>query len=162
MISYMCRGLTIVNPNKINYITKYNKENYKMYQFRVRKNDEEVIQKLEGVSNRNSYITKLIREDISSNVLTIKQIKQLLKPVIEKYKIDEVYLFGSYARGEAHSGSDVDIYCSRGKIRSLYDLVDFKEDLENALGKKVDVVTIGSQMDDSFRKHLEEDKIKIC
>ena len=133
-----------------------------MYQFRVRKTDEDIIQKLEGISNRNSYIMKLIKDDLSSEVLTIKQIKQLIKPVIDKYKNEEVYLFGSYARGEARSDSDIDIYCSRGKIRSLYDLVDFKEDLENALGKKVDVVTIGSQMDDIFRQHLEEDKIKIC
>ncbi len=148
--------------NKLNYIAKYNKENYKMYQFRIRKDDSDIIQKLDSVSNRNNYITKLIRENISSGVLTIKQIKQLIKPVISKYQIEEVFLFGSYARGEANSNSDIDIYCSRGKIRTLYDLTDFKEDLENALGKKVDVVTIGSQMDDSFRKHLEEDKIKIC
>ena len=133
-----------------------------MYQFRIRKDDSDIIQKLDSVSNRNNYITKLIRENISSGVLTIKQIKQLIKPVISKYQIEEVFLFGSYARGEANSNSDIDIYCSRGKIRTLYDLTDFKEDLENALGKKVDVVTIGSQMDDSFRKHLEEDKIKIC
>lgn len=133
-----------------------------MYQFRIRKDDSDIIQKLDSVSNRNSYITELIRENVSSRILTIKQIKQLIKPVISKYQIEEVFLFGSYARGEANSDSDVDIYCSRGKIRSLYDLVDFKEDLENALHKKVDVVTIGSQMDDSFRKHLEEDKIKIC
>lgn len=148
--------------NKLNYIAKYNKENYKMYQFRIRKDDSDIIQKLDSVSNRNNYITKLIRENISSGVLTIKQIKQLIKPVISKYQIEEVFLFGSYARGEANSNSDIDIYCSHGKIRTLYDLTDFKEDLENALGKKVDVVTIGSQMDDSFRKHLEEDKIKIC
>jgi len=133
-----------------------------MYQFRIRKDDSDIIEKLDSVSNRNNYITKLIRENISSGVLTIKQIKQLIKPVISKYQIEEVFLFGSYARGEANSNSDIDIYCSHGKIRTLYDLTDFKEDLENALGKKVDVVTIGSQMDDSFRKHLEEDKIKIC
>lgn len=133
-----------------------------MYQFRIRKDDSDIIEKLDSVSNRNNYITKLIRENISSGVLTIKQIKQLIKPVISKYQIEEVFLFGSYARGEANSNSDIDIYCSRGKIRTLYDLTDYKEDLENALGKKVDVVTIGSQMDDSFRKHLEEDKIKIC
>jgi predicted nucleotidyltransferase len=151
-----------VASNKLNYIAKYNKENYKMYQFRIRKDDSDIIEKLDSVSNRNNYITKLIRENISSGVLTIKQIKQLIKPVISKYQIEEVFLFGSYARGEANSNSDVDIYCYRGKIRTLYDLTDFKEDLENALGKKVDVVTIGSQMDDSFRKHLEEDKIKIC
>ena len=75
--------------NKLNYIAKYNKENYKMYQFRIRKDDSDIIEKLDSVSNRNNYITKLIRENISSGVLTIKQIKQLIKPVIEKHKIEE-------------------------------------------------------------------------
>lgn len=132
-----------------------------MYQFRIRKDDAQVIEKLDQLSNRNSYITNLIRKDISSAVLTIKQIKQLIKPVIVKHKIKDVYLFGSYARGEARSDSDVDIYCDQGDVESLYDEVDFIDELEKALGKKVDVVTIGSQMHEYFKKQLEEDMIKI-
>ena len=42
-----------MSTNKLNYISHYNKENYKMYQFRVKKNNEELIQKLDSVSNRN-------------------------------------------------------------------------------------------------------------
>ena len=144
------------------YISKYNKENYKMYQFRIRKSDEKLIDKLDNIKNRNSYIRDLILEDIDPEILTIKEIKQRIKPVMEKHGIDEVYLFGSYARGEANRNSDVDIYCSSGDIRTLYHEVDFNEELEKALGKKVDVVTIGSQMHDFFRQQLEEDKIRIC
>ena len=82
-------------------------------------------------------------------------------PVIDKHQITEVYIFGSYARGEANGGSDVDIYCGKGDVKSLYDEVDFKEELEIALGKKVDVVTIGSQMHDYFKEQLDKDKIRI-
>ena len=78
-----------------------------------------------------------------------------------KHGIKDVYLFGSYARGEANRNSDVDIYCDSGDLKTLYDEVDFIEELEKSLGKKVDVVTIGSQMHDYFKKQLEEDKIKI-
>ena len=148
--------------SKMEYISKYNKENYKMYQFRIRKSDEKLIDKLDNIKNRNSYIRDLILEDIDPEILTIKEIKQRIKPVMEKHGIDEVYLFGSYARGEANRNSDVDIYCSSGDIRTLYHEVDFNEELEKALGKKVDVVTIGSQMHDFFRQQLEEDKIRIC
>ena len=147
--------------NKLNYIAKYNKENYKMYQFRIRKDDSEIIQKLDSVSNRNSYITELIRENISSRILTIKQIKQLIKPVIEKHKIEDVYLFGSYARGEANGNSDVDIYCSSGDVSTLIEESALIRELETALGKEVDIVTIGSKMHDYFKKQLEEDMIKI-
>jgi hypothetical protein len=150
-----------VASNKLNYIAKYNKENYKMYQFRIRKDDSEIIQKLDSVSNRNSYITELIRENISSRILTIKQIKQLIKPVIEKHKIEDVYLFGSYARGEANGNSDVDIYCSSGDVSTLIEESALIRELETALGKEVDVVTIGSKMHDYFKKQLEEDMIKI-
>ena len=78
-----------------------------------------------------------------------------------RHNIKDVYLFGSYSRGEANRDSDVDIYCDKGDVRSLYDEVGFKEELEAALNKKVDVVTIGSQMHDFFRQQLEKDLIKL-
>lgn len=148
--------------NQLNYISKYNKENYKMYPFRVKKNDIDIINKLENISNRNAYITGLIKEDIDSKVLTIKTIKEKIKPIMNKHNIKDVYLFGSYARGEANSNSDVDIYCDSGDLRSLYDEVNFKEELENALNKKVDVITIGSSMHEYFKEQLEKDLIKLC
>ncbi len=151
-----------MSHNQLNYISKYNKENYKMYPFRVKKNDIDIINKLENISNRNAYITGLIKEDIDSKVLTIKAIKEKIKPIMNKHNIKDVYLFGSYARGEANSNSDVDIYCDSGDLRSLYDEVSFKEELENALNKKVDVITIGSSMHEYFKEQLEKDLIKLC
>ena len=73
--------------NQITYISNYNKKNYKMYQFRVKKNNNELIEKLDSISNRNSYITNLILLDINPSVLTIKQIKEKIKPIIEKHKV---------------------------------------------------------------------------
>ena len=148
--------------NQQKYVSNYNKENYKMYQFRIKKGEDKIIEKLDSVSNRNGYITSLLKEDVEPSILTIKQIKDKIKPVIKRYNVEDVYFFGSYARGEANRDSDVDIYCSSGDIKSLYDEIDFIDELELALGKKVDVVTIGSQMTDFFRLQLEEDKIKIC
>ncbi|MBO4667898.1 MAG: nucleotidyltransferase domain-containing protein [Bacilli bacterium] len=133
-----------------------------MYPFRVKKSDTKLIEKLDTVSNRNGYLTNLILEDIDPSILTIKQIKERIKPVMEKHGIKNVYLFGSYARGEANRNSDVDIYCDSGDVSSLFKAVAFNDELEEALGKKVDVVTIGSQMHDFFRQQLEEDMIKIC
>ena len=147
---------------KINYISSYNKDNYKMYQFRVKKSDNILISKLDNISNRNAYITDLVLEDINPGILTIKQIKEKIRPVITKHGIKDVYLFGSYARGEATRNSDVDIYCDKGDVKGLFESVGLIKEFEKALGKKVDVVTIGSQMNDYFRTQLEEDMIKIC
>ena len=147
---------------QLQYISAYNKENYKMYQFRVKKSDIILINKLDNISNRNAYITDLVLEDINPGILTIKQIKERIKPVIAKHHIKDVYLFGSYARGEATRNSDVDIYCDKGDVDSLWKEVALIREFEEALGKKVDVVTIGSRMNDYFRTQLEEDMIKIC
>ena len=133
-----------------------------MYQFRVKKNNKELIQQLDSVSNRNEYITRLIMDDIKPDILTIKQIRERIKPIMIKHGIKEVYLFGSYSRGEANRNSDVDLYCDKGDVDTLWKLSAFADELEEALGKKVDIVTIGSQMDDYFRQQLEEDMIQIC
>ena len=151
-----------MSSNQLSYISSYNKEKYKMYPFRVKKSDISLIKKLDSLENRNAYIVNLIKEDIDSKVLTIKAIKERIKPIMDKHNIKDVYLFGSYARGEASSNSDIDIYCDSGDLRTLYDEVNFKEELENALNKEVDIVTIGSNMNELFKKKLEEDMIKIC
>ena len=71
-------------------------------------------------------------------------------------------MFGSYSRGEANANSDIDIYCDKGDLRTLYDEIDLIDELEEALGKKVDLITIGSTMQDFFKQQIEEDMIKIC
>jgi predicted nucleotidyltransferase len=50
-------------------------------------------------------------------------------------------VFGSVARGEAGEGSDLDLLVEMEPGRSLLDLVAIKQDLEELLGCKVDVVT---------------------
>lgn len=151
-----------MKADRAKYISEFNKENYKMYPFRVKRSDVELINKLDSVSNRNRYLTNLIMEDVNPDVLTIKQIKDRIRPIAEKHGIKNVYLFGSYARGEANRNSDVDIYCDSGDVDTLWKHSALQDELSAALGKDVDVITIGSQMHDYFRQQLEEDKIKIC
>ena len=151
-----------MSSNQSSYTSRYNKENYKMYPFRVKKCDERLIGKLDSVPNRNEYITNLILEDIDPGVLTLKQIKERLKPVMAKHGIKEVYLFGSYARGEANRNSDVDIYCDKGDVDTLWKMSAFHRELREALGKEVDVVTIGTALDSFFAEEMEEDLIQIC
>ena len=45
---------------------------------------------------------------MNDNVFTIADIKALVKHIAEKYNVDEIYLFGSYARNEADQNSDLD------------------------------------------------------
>ena len=148
--------------NQKQYINNYNKATYKMFPFRVKKSDVSIIDKLTSVSNLNKYIYSLIDNDINPSVLTIKQIKDRILPILNKHGIHEVYLFGSYARGEAKNTSDVDIYCESGDIKTFIDQGFLEEELEEALGKKVDLLFIGTRLNDYFEKQLEEDRIRIC
>ena len=146
---------------KCDYINSFNKKNYKMYPFRVRKEDNELIMKLESVPNRNQYISSLIRNDIHPDVLTIKEIRTRIKPVMEKHGIKEVYLFGSYARGEANPSSDVDLYCEKGDVETLFQKAAIIRELREALGKEVDFITLESTLDDYFKEQIMEDMLKI-
>ena len=97
----------------------------------------------------------------NKEIYTLERIKELIEPVMDKHQITEVYIFGSYARGEARSDSDVDIYCSSGDIETLIEESAFINELSEVLKKKVDLVTIGSKMHAFFKEQLDKDKIRI-
>ena len=163
MLSYVKGEQSFMPFDQKSYINSYNKNTYKTILFRVRKDNEKVMKKLGCLRNVNKYLLQLIDDDIEPDVLTIKQIKDRIRPVIEKYNIHDVYLFGSYARGEATNKSDVDIYCDSGNVKSLYDEVEVEEAFAEALGKDVDVIFFGTTFStDLFKQQLDADKIKIC
>jgi predicted nucleotidyltransferase len=60
-----------------------------------------------------------------------------------KYGIRRVRLFGSVARDEAGSESDLDVLVDFEPGRSLLDQVGFEQDLEDLLGCRVEVVVDG-------------------
>ena len=61
--------------------------------------------------------------------------------IAEKRGARNVRVFGSIARGEQRSDSDIDILVDFQPGRSLLDLTGLWLDLEEALGSKVDVVS---------------------
>jgi predicted nucleotidyltransferase len=72
----------------------------------------------------------------------IKQILQTEKPYLSKeFGVTEVGVFGSYARGEQHADSDVDILIEleRPARLGLMGLVGLELYLSESLGMKVDV-----------------------
>lgn len=61
--------------------------------------------------------------------------------IANKRGASNVRVFGSVARGEADSKSDIDILVDLEPGRSLFDLGGLLMDLQELLGHKVDVVT---------------------
>jgi len=75
-------------------------------------------------------------------MLTIEEIKSYIIPVVEKYPVEKVILYGSYARGDASDKSDVDLIVeSGGKMRNTK-IFALGGDLLDVLPVRVDVYDI--------------------
>ena|SRR5215469_12695979 len=72
--------------------------------------------------------------------LTVNEIKQKILPILKEAGVTRSALFGSYVRGEENETSDIDILVDYPESKSLFDFVGTKMELEDALGKKVDLV----------------------
>ena len=76
-------------------------------------------------------------------IYSIDELKKRIAPVAEKYRLNAVYLFGSYARNEATDNSDVDVLIDRtgSTVRGMFDMGALYNDLCESIGKEIDLVT---------------------
>ena len=72
--------------------------------------------------------------------MTISEIKEKTKPILKKYGITRAAVFGSVARGENTAKSDIDILVEIPHEHGLFEFLTIKNELENALEKKVDLI----------------------
>ena len=72
---------------------------------------------------------------------TLREKRQQILALAEKYGARNVRIFGSVARGDARLDSDIDFLVELEPGRSLFDLGGFLYDLQSLLGVEVDVVT---------------------
>lgn len=89
---------------------------------------------------------------------------QLIAEYFKTQPVLKAWLFGSYARGEQHPDSDVDILVvfdqENEKGVSLLKHIGIALDLEDLLGKKVDLITEGPLLP-FVRESAEKDKVLI-
>jgi len=71
---------------------------------------------------------------------TIAKIKQEIVPILRRHHIQRASLFGSIVHGNMHEGSDVDVLVELPEEYSLYDMLGVKIELEEYIGRKVDLV----------------------
>lgn len=76
--------------------------------------------------------------------------KEKIIEICRRNDISFCALFGSFARGEATSDSDIDLLVRFSKPKG-YDWLDAAIEIEEALGKKVDLIT-----EASLSKHVRE------
>ena len=113
--------------------------------------------------HRSCCLTNVLFDSIlykMENQSTFTDITNKISKVARQYGIQKAYIFGSYARGDAVHESDIDICIEKGKIRTLFEFSGFCQDLEEALGKKIDVLTT-TGMSSDFRKKVEKEMILV-
>ena len=78
----------------------------------------------------------------------------------EKYGIESLALFGSFARNEQKPDSDVDILISL-KAPSLYLYSGIKGNLESILCREVDVISAKSKLREEFKESISRELIYV-
>ena len=108
--------------------------------------------------SRRSIKGEMLRSKIRPNekVYTIDALAEIIAPIAKELGVERVYLFGSYARGEATSDSDVDILIDSGRIDSYFGIGKLYSRLNRALEKDLDIVPSDAGQDfiDRIRPEL--------
>jgi predicted nucleotidyltransferase len=82
---------------------------------------------------------------------SIRSLRTTVLAITAARGVQNVRVFGSFARGEQRRGSDLDLLVRMPKRSSLLDLAGLKVALEEALRMKVDVLT-----DDGISRYLRK------
>jgi hypothetical protein len=86
----------------------------------------------------------------------IIQIISMSKPELQKrYQVKTIAVFGSFARGDNHSSSDIDLLVEFENNADLFDLIGLGDFLEEKLSVKVDVVS-----KNGLRKEIKENILR--
>lgn len=78
----------------------------------------------------------------------------------ERFGIEKIGLFGSFARGEARPDSDIDILIALKKP-NLLTYASISHQLETVFGRPVDLVSAKSILKDRFREAVEKEVIYV-
>ena len=118
---------------------------------------ESLQQKLIEIANQTnvtveSYILGVLdraaevpNHTIGTPLKTLIEIQNILTEIksqlTDKYHVSQLGIFGSYARGDYNSASDIDILVEYAQKPSLFDLIELQNYLSDRLQMKVDLVT---------------------
>lgn len=92
--------------------------------------------------------------------VSIQSIKKKIISILKHHGVKRAAIFGSFVRGEAKKGSDIDILVEFKGEKSLLDLVSLEIELEKEIGRKVDVLTYNS-IHPLLRSQILKEKVTI-
>ena len=81
----------------------------------------------------------MVQEQLETGA-SIAVLKRQIIPILNRYGVKKAGLFGSCVRGELREDSDIDILVELASDLSLLDFIKIKLDLEDTLGRRIDLV----------------------
>lgn len=75
--------------------------------------------------------------------MTTATISKKIVPILKRQGVIKAAIFGSAARNEMNQNSDIDILVKLSKTKTLLDFVGLKLEIEDKLGKNVDLISYG-------------------
>ena len=108
----------------------------------------------------------IIAREMNKGKLDFFAIKRAIEEAIAKCelqeKIDKVYLYGSYARGEATDKSDIDLRLKTTDDITGFDIGNFRYEIKESTGKDVDISNLTpEELDPDFYANVKKDEICI-
>ena len=76
---------------------------------------------------------------MSEHIYSKSELADIVLPLLKKYRAEKAILFGSYARQEADSSSDIDLMIIGGGQFDPTDVLCIAEELHCITGKQADV-----------------------
>ena len=74
----------------------------------------------------------------------INDIRDTIKPIAQQYDLSTVWIFGSYLKQTQNLDSDIDLIVKTEDVAEGFKLIEVKYAFEEALAKKVDLITTNS------------------
>ena len=107
----------------------------------------------------------VLKKELEKNSINIHTIKRVIEEAIEelelKDKINKVYLYGSFARGEETPKSDIDLRLETNHI-SGFEIGNLRYEIKEKTGRDVDISNEDSnKLDPDFYKLVKQDEICI-
>ena len=93
---------------------------------------------------------------VYSIALMSRDINNKIVSYLSRFNPKRIGVFGSYARGEDTSGSDIDILVDFNESVTLFDLGGIKYDLAEILNRPVDIVT-GRSVNERIKDYIYKD-----
>ena len=90
----------------------------------------------------------------------IHKVSQLSIPILKRNGVISAALFGSFVRSDDSIESDIDFLLEYQDGVSLFDVVELKRELEEKLGRKVDLVSL-KYLNKRIREKVVQEQIRI-